>query len=424
MPKRDKSNAAAHNAASSVAARLVSAMNLDEAELQQLTGHPIARGHLSIGPEGNGTDSCIPQHDRLLLMGTPQKLIIRPVTSIARNRDGFCEVTVGEPGVEFEDLEVQNLDVPGSPFVRSGNSIGCLHKRWPDWRSTVLIGSYELRSECCAAGLHFAISGKFEGLDILQNDSMLNGKSFSIDAMIPWATLALKDFRCALGYQKFNQDTTSPAKEDSPDRLRDPRKLGDLLIDRNIFARLVRGRLLLFPESNLPIRIDPYDARFLQLGPELDQESIWFHDVPRIETFGGGFAYTSPSLRYAGFVPFGWTMIERMLAGGDSFSMILTGGDLGSVGYAISPPLGPGYTVSQPIKSVSIRGALTQSGLEIAAEGELGDLDVAENLRNSGNPKFTKLQSNPIRTFALEATVPWALLAVKGMGLARRISRF
>jgi len=206
--------------------------------------------------------------------------------------------------------------------------------------------------------------------------------------------------------------------------------LGDLLFHWVLLEPIIKGRILLFPESALPPRRSRYDAHFLYISFAVASlvglDPLTFHDAPSVETLGNGFATTSPSIRYVDMASLKWTMIESGLARSDSFSMTFDGGDLGEVGYSIGEIewVCPSYTVSQQIKTMSICAALTKAGLEITGKGELGELDAAKNRRHSGNPNFPKLQSNPIRTFALEATVPWALLAAKGIKIAHRARCF
>jgi hypothetical protein len=60
---------------------------------------------------------------------------------------------------------------------------------------------------------------------------------------------------------------------------------------------------------------------------------------------------------------------------------------------------------------------LGRDGLEISAEGELDDFEPALIARHR-EQRNSKLE--PIRNYALTATVPWALLVARGFSFAGR----
>jgi hypothetical protein len=283
----------------------------------------------------------------------------------------------------------------------------------------------ELKAEYRSEGVHFAISGQFAtayDAAAAQDGPMLNGKSFSINAMIPWETLVLKGFPGAEAHWQFGHGK-APFNDDSPDRTRDPRKLHDLLIDQALCSPLVRGEISLAPESALPSRRDRYaTSGFLHVNiRESSPGSIFFSDAPRVQILENGFAWSSVSIRSLTIAMLGWSMLEREFDQQDSLSMSFAGDALGWVRYAIDETerVGPN-SVHRRIRTMSLRMTLGGSGLEISADGELNDFEPAENPRHREHRNVQNLQLSPIRTYALAATVPWALLAARGLRFADR----
>jgi hypothetical protein len=412
-------------------------VNLGDTELQQTTGFPIVRGQLSIGSEADMKSLGLPRHDRVLLptQKWPFTLFAWPVTTVARDDDGFFITALGEYGLMFDGFTVQDIGNLSSPrasksFARSGLYAGDLVKRaglagqLPKWELHTQIDSWQLKAEYGSAGLFFEISGQFgTTYDAIaaQGGPNLNGKSFSLSAIIPWETLVLKDFPGAVAYWKFLDTKPLPSRDDSTDRTRNPRRLQDLVFDAALGSPLVRGELSLGPESALP----PQQTRYATSGFLRVQfgESISFSDAPRVEMLDNGFASSSISIRGLTIAILGRSLLEQELSRRDLFSLRAAGDALGLVAYAIDDSgRVMGNMVRQRIRTISLHMSLGNSGLEISADGELNDLEPAENPRHREHPNFLKL--NPIRTYALETILPWALLAARGLRFADRVRRF
>ena len=402
-------------------------MNLRDAELEERTGCPIVRGRLSIGTEADMAALGILEHDRLLLRDS---LSIWPVTNVSRDEHGFCHPTLGAFGLYFGGLAAQDIKDFSSrgasqPFYRGGIHTGCLIRRKGLEQiclSTPLtpIHACELKAEYRPEGLHFAISGQFAGADgdaaAAQYGPDLNGKAYSVNAIIPSEILLLKGF---IGHGHG----TLASNDDSPDRPRDPRKLQDLLIDPVFGSTLVKGKVLLAPESALPRRQDQWAANFLHIViNQLGSESISVFDAPRVGVYDDGFATSSISLRSLTVCVVGGMMLEQEFKRQDSLSMQLAGGPLGQVGYAIDETerVFPNM-VFQKIRTIALRMTLGEGGLQISADGDLEDLEPAQNPRYREHPN---LRLGPVRTYSVSATVPWAFLAVRGFSFADRHRSF
>lgn len=186
-------------------------MNFVDVELQQRTGFPIVKGTLSIGSEADMTSLGIAKHDRVLLpmQKWPNILLIWPVTKVACDHQGFCDAGLGESGLAFHGLRAQDIGdlsspVGGQSFMRGGIHTGNLIRHegavWgsPRWKLHAPIHSYELKAEHLSEGLHFAISGSFAAAydpGTAEGVALLDGKAFSVDALIPREILSLKDFQ-------------------------------------------------------------------------------------------------------------------------------------------------------------------------------------------------------------------------------------
>jgi hypothetical protein len=354
-------------------------MNFFDVELQQRTGFPIVKGALSIGSEANMTALGIQKHDRVLLpmQNWPNILFIWPVTEVAYDDHGFCDATLGESGLAFHGLRAQDIGhlsspVGGQSFKRGGIHTGNLIRHegavWgsPRWKLHAPIHSYELKAEHLSDGLHFAISGKFAAAHdpgTVEGVAPLDGKAFSVDALIPREILSLKDFSGVVGLG-HEHVMASPSNDHSPDRPRDPRSLRDLLIDRTLGSPLVRGRISLGPESALPQRRDRYLASFLHIMMNASTpESMSFSDAPLVKVFDDGFAWSSISIRSLTIAMLGRSKLEEEFDRRDSFSVRLAGDALGWVRYAIDETerVRPNL-VRQQIRTMALRMTLEEVG--------------------------------------------------------------
>jgi hypothetical protein len=412
-------------------------VHLQNVELQRSTGFPIIKGRLSVGSAADMTALGIPEHDRVLLplRGFLPNVFVWPVIDVTRNDDGFCDAALGEfglllSGIRAEDIGNVSSAGASEAFVRGGTRAGNLIRRngtthgLPMWRFHTSIDSFEIRAEHRSDGLHFAISGRFTSASSAPADGpILDGQTFSTNAVIPWETVLLKGLRDAGMHLKFGHWGKSTSKIDSLDQARNPRRLQDLLIDRLFGSCLVKGQILLGPESALPPRRDQYVARFLHVSIDaFDQGSIHFSDASNVELLDNGFASSTISVRSLTIARIGGSALQHWFREKDSLSIELAGDALGHVGYAVDDTerLAPNL-VSQMIRTMSVRMMLGKSGLEISAEGELKDFDPAENLRHRTHPN---LRLGPVRTYSLSATVPWAFLAARGFGFADRAESF
>lgn len=407
-------------------------MNLSDVQLQQVTGFPIVKGQLSIGSKTDRTAYGVRKHDRLLLsarqelsyeMTWSQGMTIWPVNDVARDEHGFCQATLGEFGLAFHSFKLfdkGNLPRPGGcqSFLR-GTRVGNLMKRerlgtgWIEKPHTP-IHSYELNAEYGSEGLHIAVSGQLETFEGER------GGEFSIDATIPWETLALKGFQSAAASWKFGRPL--PSKSDSADRPHDPQKLADLLISGSGRPYL-NGQISFTPETTY------YPTRSQSAENFLSIEFIGFDEI----SFGGqlsvmvlddGFAGGSAFNRFLTIATLGRSKLERELQQRDTLAMQMAGEALGSARYLTGYSREPGdrFTwIHQQIRTLSLRLALGKNGLEIAADGELDDFDPAEF---AAHREERNSQLKPLRRYTLRARMPWALLIAREFSFADRVKNF
>jgi hypothetical protein len=421
-------------------------MNLGDAELQQTTGFPIVKGELSIGSKADMTALGIPDHDHLLLpmIDWPRGLFIWPVTNLTRDENGFCNAALGEFGLAFDGPRAEEIGrlCPegqiGRSFIRGGIGAGYLLTRKglaPDVRnwfgkSLTPIQAYELKAECRPQGLHFSISGQLAAADddrAARDEPMMDGREFSVNAIIPYGTLMLKGIPCVGADRTFDHGNAFPSNTETLHRPRDPRRLHDLLIDPPI-GPIVEGQILLAPEAACPPGHDRSAVTFLHMNINgLKEGSVYFTNAPNVQIRDNGFAHSAINTRFVTIPMLGRRMLE-WFDRRDTLSLQLTGDALGEVGYAIDHHgrvVGPNLVyhmrpdvVRQQIRTISLRMAMEKNGLEISVDGELNDYDPA------GNPRHRTRQVKPIRTYAVTAVVPWALLMANGFRFADRVRDF
>jgi hypothetical protein len=133
-------------------------MNLDEVELQQTTGSLIAKGSLKVGPERGTAGSGSATHSHVLLSSQTNALTLWPVTHFVRDRDGFCVTTLGEVGLVFRSINLDDIgQLPSSGaqhhgVTRSGTQAGWLRRRvmlngrWIE-RPAGIVHEYELDTQ-------------------------------------------------------------------------------------------------------------------------------------------------------------------------------------------------------------------------------------------------------------------------------------
>jgi hypothetical protein len=407
-------------------------MNLTDAELQQLTGFPIAKGSISVGTSADMTALGIGAHYHLLLSAEdrhrPPFLVIRPVSNVERDEYGFCQTTLADRGLSLSYLSlahIGNITWVGGPrgsFARGGAQAGLLVKYKPGatpWipESYVRIHSYELTAEYDAEGLQIAIAGQ------LAETAEAPAKEFSVRATVPWATMIIKGFRGAGAHWKFGRQSL-PIKSDSPDRQRDPKRLQDLIIAEGLSWPYFKGKLSFTPE--LSLRAPPPTSVNSFLYVDLGEGLTPFHcsDAPRVELLDSGFARSGGQTRYLGFTMLDREKLELALRRRDEVSLTMAGDALGSVqyetGYRWEPSDQLGR-IGQQVKTLSFSAILGSDGLRISAEGELHDFDPAEFARHKAERNS---QLKPLRSYALGAIVPWAFLVCRNFSFADRMKDF
>jgi hypothetical protein len=396
-------------------------MNLEDIELQQTTGFVIAKGSVKIGSEMDAAAIDGDAHSRVLISSRQNETAVWPVTQFKRNEYGFCEATLGEIGVAFRSLNLDDMGELSSPregrrsLTRGGSKAGTLKQRvkrhnvWIEEPGNS-IQHYELATEYGTEGLHIEISGQIAAA---AGDS---GKPFFIDTTVPWATLAVKDIRNSVAYWKYGPQGR-PSKLDSVSRSRDPRKLGDLLFAEGLNWPYLKGRILFTPEVSGGSVHEYVSVLF-------GNDGIRFSEARRLEILDTGFARSTGSQLNMTLAMFDREWLETKFRQRDTISIQLAGDAIGSVrystGYAEEPgdPLG---WIHQTIKTMSLNMTLGKGGLEIMADGELNNFDPLEFAahRERRNSRLM-----PRHAYSLRAAMPWALLVTRGFSFARRAINF
>lgn len=384
------------------------------------------------------------KHDRVLLWEWQgEGIVFWPLISMTRDAYGFCEITPAEWGLQFPSLSLGGLATllhsvdRAHCFTRGGDDAGALVRQepiegpeiWPD-ETAADIRNYEVSTLYGSGGLNIRISGVFNSQSPAEGGVHLIAKEFSADVTIPWETLTLRGFAGAGVAWKFGNKPL-PNKNDLPNRLRDPRKLRDLLVNDALTWPIVKGHISFTPEVALPSHRTQSADHFLNIifpdpGPEapLSDRQIGFSDAPGVEILDNGFARARGSDRWFNLETIGRSILERELQSRDALSMVWSGDAIGSVRYRTEYAEEPGDplgSIGQRIRTISLQAALQREGLKLSAEGDLYDFDpvvIAEHREMRGS----KLQ--PVRSYTLEAILPWALLAARGFAFADKVGDF
>src|SRR5262249_30808873 len=222
-----------------------------DAELQSLTGYPIASGHLSIGSSADMRALGIPKHQRVLLAYPHGQgrgaWMIWPVIDATPRETGFYDAVVGTVGLAFDSLSQATVDdLVAAKASGGGADAGALIRREPSdplhtvlYRGRIRIHGYQLDARLSTAGLQLTSSGRFVS-DATDSEPNLLGKEFSLEATIPWETLTIKGFKCSSRYWKFASAPASGAATSRPSLVAHAHKLHDLLIDEALNWPILR----------------------------------------------------------------------------------------------------------------------------------------------------------------------------------------
>jgi hypothetical protein len=311
-------------------------MKLIDAELQYPWGFVVAKGTLIVGSELDMLALGGAPHNHLLLAydladDNPNSIIVWPVTDVARNENGFCEVSLGEVGLECGSLRLDAIGAWGArrhSVMRGGYEAGGSRRRtdssvWIGSQYCDEIQSYELAADYDAGGLNIAISGQ---LAAAGEDS---GKTFSVDAIVPWSTSKVKGTQSSGAHSRFGHASGLPSKLDSLDRPRDPRKLDDLLIAEDIPWSYLKGRISLTPEPSWPSWGSTHDFVSIDFG----SDHVRFNDAAGLEILDTGFARHSDTSREITVSSLNQKVLEKALQRRDAFLIQLAGNEIGSVRY-------------------------------------------------------------------------------------------
>jgi len=414
-------------------------MMLGDAELQRTTGALIAKGLLRIGSEADTEALGVKAHNHVLVLSEQRRTTIWPVTQMTRDEYGFCDTTLGAAGLAFWSLNLNDVAEIARPEIGSRLLMGGGSTKWPigslmrgsypkfpvevpENRRRLItqrsgrIQDYEASGEYGPEGLHITISGQ---VAVGEDEHC---KPFSLDATIGWPTLTLKDIPFSVAYWKFGHPQGSPSTIDSPNRPRDSQKLSDLLISQGLSWPYLKGQISFTPDTPWPRPgLSAHDFVTIHFV----NDGISFSDARNLLVLDTGFAWSfAETIRYFTLAMFDREKIEKTFSQQDAISMELAGDGLGKVryrtGYAVDIADRLGW-IDQTIKTMSLRMALGTEGLGISAIGQLNDFDPVEFAEHK---QKRNSQLKPIRTYSLQASIPWALLVARGFGFAHKAANF
>ncbi len=402
-------------------------MKLDDAELQQTTGSLIGKGSLKIGTEADTAALGIAAHGHVLLSSQEDVVTLWPVTDFTRDKNGFCEAVLDEVGLAFWSLsldDIGKLAVPGAgrnARMKGGSQTGDLLRRvqfgdkWINKQQASPIQNYELGAEYGPDGLYVSISGQ------VALDQLKDVKPLSLHLTIPWATLTLKGIEASGAYWKFGHSQGGASQLESTDRPRNSRALNDLLISEGLTWPYLKGKISFTPEP-LWLPSSQYSAHdFVSIHFQNNQIGFW--DARNLKVLDTGFARSDALNRHINVTMFDRRRLEAALFQRDSFSIQLAGNLVGSVRYltGYADPRDSLGRLEQPIKTMSLQVALGKDGLVISAHGELDDFDPVEFAKHKVE---LNSEPKPIRAYAVQAVMPWALLITRGFSFASRAQDF
>jgi len=412
-------------------------MKFSDAELQSLTGYPIVIGHLSIGSSSDMRALGIPKHQRVLLAYPHGHgrggWMIWPITDATPRETGFYDAAVGTVGLVFDSLSQATIDelvdFEGQRLLRGGADAGALIHRQPSgpsytavYRGRIRIHGYQLDARLDTAGLQLMVSGRFVS-DVTDSEPNLLGKDFSVEATIPWEILTIKGFKCSTRYWKFATAPASGAATSAPSVVPHAHKLSDLLIDEALNWPIFRGRFAYTPEAACSAlrAYDKTDGKFLFVHfDDQPTQGLRFSNASSVVVYDNGFARAGAIGRSLMLSLFGRSVLEEHFARHDALSLQLAGDHLGWTQYNPYAQVSPG-SIRQDIETLSFDARLGKEGLALSATGKLADFDATE-VESHRKERNSKLK--PLRGYAIEAMIPWALLIARGFSFAHRVRKF
>jgi hypothetical protein len=436
-----------------VALTLGSQMHIDDALFDRKTGKLVVRGRIETS-EPWEEQPAFADHDHLLVDPTPFGTQCRAVTKLEPCGGGLCDATPSPVSIYLRLLTSElfggmNIAAPSLPHAYlqfggwdCGTLTGLRPKKSPVSADThgepgpasmvsrkSLLVSVDLIKEPGPQGMAFKIAGGLAPPPDPASDEPPTGKGrYSIDGVVPWATMRVRGLEVGARYQLF------VPRGDKP---------GDALgaVPRNVTA--VRDLRIAGAEQCVV-------AGRLEVASETrtQRASEGFLAMRLSRLYGGGMSVTDcdlAKLRSDGFVDtlgskltFGFDLIDdaviaRFLQRDARVQVTMTGDGLGALHYDSGlgdSPADPLGRIRQRLRTLDFFAALNPLGLALRLSGTLEriDADFMEKVRprlDALGPLFQhKWASDPWTRFQVEALVPWLWLVVRGNPLARRQSEF
>lgn len=397
-------------------------MDIKRALIEDIYGCAVVPGRLALTGETPLSSDLLPQHDHLRLANWSSGLHLSIVTNIEPLENGFCRIERGGFGIYLRGLTARDID------ARMMGSVINLKKTEKDSASLQGVRNFKPQSFS-----RIEISGAYvpAGLQLLITGGDVAGDApfcdeFRIEVLLPWETMNLMGWRWSAAAPPDKRDPEEPhhkAKDDSPHRRRDPKKLQDLLILEHLSWPVIPGSFsLLPPDQPSPRSFQPArEAKpFVELRTDHRENDINIVEIFGVEVLDSGFARTNTGDTSMSLTIFGRNWLEEGLTSKSSVSATASGDMLGSAAYRTGgdEPWSTRAFTKLSVNQIDIRAALDADGLALTARGQFAPLD---------REKSQEIQANgflPKTAFDLSISLPWALLVLRQFSFARRVSEF
>jgi len=421
-------------------------MNINEVKFDELSGYPIIEGKISIG-EGKAAEIInVAEHNDLLFVAAfdSKTIKIQPATEIKQSASGFYSCSADMPALllPLKISDIRSLcDIDGKKrsFIRSGFGSGEITRNAVPNSVNNNYGEYShdfkqfiIEAGYVEKGIFLKISGYFLDISNYENNpdpsATASTTNASAEMLISWEHMVLLGFSSCPNW-KFEPIRSSSSGVKLPDRIRNPRKLQDILISEGSCHPVLEGSLNVLPVKRRS-RLIPTEIKFIEISNIGDNflrpydDCLHFGDASYSGLNDSGFVHTQGANYWISIDVVGRNQFEQVFRTNDKLSMSLQGDGLGSIryytryGHYHSDPF---KFIQQTIKSLVLNAVLNERGLVITIDAKLNDFDselIAEHRRE----RDSKLL--PYKNFNMHVILPWSLLLVRRFSFANKVEKF
>ena len=270
------------------------------------------------------------------------------------------------------------------------------------------VQAFEARAFYGAAGVHLSVRDLGPGAG-----------ATLVDVVLPWAVRTLTGLGSGVAHQFSPRAELSTA--DTVGRLRDPRRLEDLLYDGQGGQLYCRGAIRSEAAASKSFLTTALEADHLRFAPADDvrvldngfaTHSHWTgEDSPRVRLERTGLRYIEEQL-------------HSIWRGSDTCSLTSAGDALGHFAVRVDDDeesFGPLNWARQDIRALRFTARVASTGLELAGEAELHPIAPEVHAAHfEVRQRAKKGALTSFKTFGFETTVPWAYLTARESPLLQR----